>query len=334
MGYRVDFEKMKIVATGGIYVRTFPASDQVTIDSKINRTPGLFSNSIFAQSLLPKNHTVSIKKDGYYDYNKTLLVQEKEVTKLENVLLFKKDIKFEAIMDKTQLPFNIQEKFLMKNNNLYYSESPANIVITAIQKNTPVLKNLIAFAISNNNIIWLGTDGLLYQSDSNGKSPVKLTLKPLKIEGKKIYKITVPEGYPGQNIFVNNNGSLLSFNSQTNNLDNFAESVKDAKISPDGKNIVYFTNQEIYISLLSDESNKKTLLYKSADQINDFVWLNDDYVIFNTGGKIIISEIDYRSNINMVTLPQTADKIFFNRQDNKLYILTGGTLLASEKLTP
>jgi len=330
MGYRVDFEKMKIVATGGIYVRTFPEADQVTIDSKISRTPGLFANSIFVQSLLPKNHTVSIKKDGYYDYNKTLPVQEKEVTKLENVSLFKKNILFEAVIDETQSPFNQQDKFFIKNNSLYYSDIPANIGLTPIQKNTPVLKNLIAFTISNNNIIWLETDGLLYQSDSNGKNPVKLTLKPLKIDGKKSYKIIAN----GQNIFVNNNGSLLSFNSQTNNLDNFAESVKDAKISPDGKNIVYFTNQEIYISLFSDQTNKKVTLYKSKENITDFLWLNNDYIVFNTGGKIIISEIDYRGNINTVTIPQAADKIFFNRQDNKLYILTENTLLSSEKLTP
>lgn len=303
MGYRVDFEKMKIVATGGIYVRTFPAADQITIDSKINKTPGLFANSIFTQSLLPKNHTVSIKKDGYYDYNKTLPVQEKEVTKLENVLLFKKNILFEAVIDETQSPFNQQDKFFIKNNSLYYSNISANIGITTIQKSTPVLKNLIAFTISNNNIIWLGTDGLLYKSElaSLSVNPVKLTLTPLEIDKKGFYKI-----------------------------------------SPDGKNIVYFTNQEIYIFLLSDPitlqqnsgQDKRVLLYKSKENITDCLWLNNDYVIFNTGDKIIISEIDYRGNINTVTLPQTADKIFFNRQDNKLYILTENTLLSSEKLTP
>ena len=62
---------MKIVATGGIYVQTSPAADKITIDSKISDKPGLFSNgSIFVQSLLPKDHTVSIKKSGYYDYFK------------------------------------------------------------------------------------------------------------------------------------------------------------------------------------------------------------------------------------------------------------------------
>ena len=93
-GYRFDFEKMKIVATGGIYVRTFPSADKITIDGNISEKPGIFLNWIFVQSLLPKNHTVSIKKNGYYDYFKTLPVEENQVTKLENVLLIKKAIAF------------------------------------------------------------------------------------------------------------------------------------------------------------------------------------------------------------------------------------------------
>ncbi|MGD0577154.1 MAG: hypothetical protein ABSA74_03715, partial [Candidatus Staskawiczbacteria bacterium] len=46
-GYRFDFEKDKIVATGGIYVRTFPAADKIIIDSDISEKPGLFLNYIF-----------------------------------------------------------------------------------------------------------------------------------------------------------------------------------------------------------------------------------------------------------------------------------------------
>jgi len=111
MGYRFDFQKMKITETGGIYIRTYPGADTIIIDSKITEKPSMFSNSIFIQSLLPASHTVLAKKSGYYDYFKTLPVQEKEVTKLENVLLFKKDIQFSIIDTKiTPSPFEKLEK--------------------------------------------------------------------------------------------------------------------------------------------------------------------------------------------------------------------------------
>ena len=66
LGYRVDFENRKIVTTGGIYVRVLPQGADVIIDSKISNKTGLFSNSVFVQDLLPKQHMVLIKKDGYH----------------------------------------------------------------------------------------------------------------------------------------------------------------------------------------------------------------------------------------------------------------------------
>lgn len=348
MGDRFDFKKMKITATGGIYVRTFPSADKIIIDSKISENPGIFSNSIFVQSLLPSSHTVLVKKSGYYDYFKTITVQEKEVAKLENVLLFKKDIGFEVIIDKTQSPFDKPEKFLIKNNNLYYSNAPENVSISATQKATPVLKSLVAFSIINNNIIWLGADGFLYQADLTGltaqtqKNAVKLILEPLKITKKSSYKII----YNGQNIFVIENNNLSFFNTKTSSLDDFYTPVSDAKISPDGKNMIYYNDNNIYISLLSTAPAPKNTLYKSSEKITDCLWLNNNYIIFTAGNKIIISEIDKRGNINAVTLPQTvvlspdkkieikSPEIFFNQQDGKLYILTNNTFLSSEKITP
>ena len=346
MGYRFDFEKMKITLTGGIYVRTFPTADQIIIDNNISQKPGLFSNnSIFVQSLLPDEHTVLAQKDGYYDYFKTIPVQEKEVTKLENILLIKKNIQFGIITDKSLSPFNNQEKFIIKINNLYYSNAPENSTLTAVQKSTPVLKKIVAFALQNNNIIWIKTDGFIYKSDATNLSanPVKISLAPIKISKTGFYKITVDN----KNIFVNNNGNLLFLNDKTNNFDDIYSPVKDAKVSPDEKNIIYYNDNNIYISSLPISSDKKHVaLYKSPEKINNCLWLNNDYIIFNVGNKIIISEIDYRGNINTVTLPQTAvippDKkveikspdIFFNRQEGKLYILTNNALLVSEKITP
>jgi len=347
MGDRFDFAKMRITSTGGIYVRTYPTADKIIIDSKITEKPGIFSNSIFVQSLLPDNHTVLVQKNGYYDYFKTIPVLEKEVTKLENVLLIDKDLKFQVVTNKTQSPFNQLEKFLIKNSNLYYSTAPENANVSATQKLTPILKSLVAFSIVNNNIIWLGADGFIYQSSMTGlatqtqKNATKITLTPLKINTNNSYKIISN----GQNTFVIAGTGLLSLNTKTNNLDNFYTPVNDAKISPDGKNIVYYNDNYIYLSPILTAPLVKNTLYKSSEKISNFVWLNNGYIIFSAGNKIIISEIDYRGNINIVTLPTTITispiqkivvknpQISFDQQIGKLYILTGNTLLSSEKIT-
>jgi len=306
MGYRADFTKWKITATGGIYVRSFPVAEQIIIGSGKPQKPGLFTSDLFVQSLLPGDYPVLIKKTGYYEYSKTLSVVAKEVTKLENIFLFKKNIEFAAITDK---------------NNPFATKKQA----------VPDIKGMVAFALQNNNVVWLKTDGLLYKSNINNPSldPVKITLTPIKIRSTADYKIILDN----KNIFLVANENLLVLDSNTNDLENFYAPAKDAKISPDGQNIIYYDNNNVYISPILDAS-KKELLYKSSEKITDCLWLNNYYIAVATSEKIIISEIDLRDEINIITINQKTEKIFFDNQTSKLYVLTGKTILSSEKLLP
>lgn len=315
MGYRFDFENLKITATGGIYVKTVPAAERIIFDSKIEKKPGLFSNSVFVQSLLPKDHTVLVQKSGYYEYFKTIPVLGYQVTKIEDVLLIKKD-----------LEFNVVES------------------LPAEEDIIPAIKTAVAISTQGNTVIWLGADGYLYKSDASNSSatPVKTVLTPLKIVKSGAYKIIADNS----NIFLNNNGKLLYLNTKTNALDDISVSLKDAKISPDGKNLAYYDKNAVYILPVTLLFDQGFILYKTAGSIGDCVWLNNSYVIFTSGDKVIISEIDNRGNINMVTLPQTiapligeeiivkSPEIFFDQKSNKLYITTVETILESEKLIP
>ena len=149
----------------------------------------------------------------------------------------------------------------------------------------------------------------------------------------------------------------MLLNPKTNALDNFYSPVQDATIaqSQDGANIVYYNDNNIYISLIPSNGSPilpKHSLYKSNEKITNCIWLNSSYIIFTIGnpekngaGKIIISEIDYRGKINTITLPQTITlsptqkidlinpQIYFEQKTGELFILTGKTLIVSEKLT-
>ncbi|MDO8486155.1 MAG: PEGA domain-containing protein [Candidatus Staskawiczbacteria bacterium] len=336
LGYRIDFEQKKLVLTGGIYVKALPQGVDVIIDSKISNKTNLLSPTVFIQNLLPKQHQIEIKKDGYYDYKKTLEIKEKEVIKLDRIVLFKKDIPFEILTDKTNSPFTQKDQeqpFIIKNGNLYSN---------SLEKSTLVLKNVIAFDSSSGNITWLGSDGFLYNSTQDGKTTNKLSQKPIKIIKKNAYKFTIIS----QNIFLKENNNLLLFNKKTGSFDTFYNLVKDFKVSPDGQKILYYNDNEILYSYLNSDNPEKIFLNRFSEKIGDCFWINDDYLIFNLGEKIVISETDNRDIINIIILPQTLSlvgnnsisvknaKIFLNQQDKKLYILTGDTLLSSEKLIP
>jgi hypothetical protein len=426
MGYRLDFEKKKIVATGGIYVRTYPAADQIIIDSKISQKPGIFANSIFVQSLLPKDHTVSINKNGYYDYFKTLPVLENQVTKLENVTLIKESLAYSDLADKidyfsitpnnqnilsssanantiilnyfainnpsqpktfyitqagkvseikwsddsskalikiqnlasafyyvfdgaTQKPTAARLPYLDRNSQQISFNPRDNQQIFYVENNTLyslknskapiVINNIVAYKISDGNIIWLSSAGALNKSDISGKLIEKLSTKNILINSQKSYEIIIASGIT----FLKDGSSLFLFNQDVKSFESFNGQEADKILaSPDSKNLVYWNNNKIYIYSFLDKKSGEIF---SGAEITDCQWLNNDYIIFSAGDKIIISEIDYRGNINAVTLPATLNtsngktiatktpQIFFDPQSGKLYILTGNALLSSEKIT-
>jgi len=345
LGYRVDFEQKRIVATGGVYLKVWPQPAEIFIDSKLGGKTNTFSGSVFVQNLLPKQHNVLIKKDGYFSYQKTLDVKEKEVVKLEHVVLFKENIPFELLKNDENSPFKKQEPdelFSIKNGNLY-KNSPD-------EKPLLILKNLLAFKATENDIIWLGIDGFLYNSDISGEKEQKLSSLPLKIDKKNSYKIE----NIFENIFLFKNNELLLLSQKTKEFQNFHSPVKDIVISPDNQKILFYNDYEILFSFIwqlqNSENPEKIFLNRFSEKIDNCLWLNNNYIVFTINGKIKISETDNKNNLNIITLPEklnlsdgtTIDfankeenpEIHFNQQEKKLYVLTKDTLLSSEKITP
>ena len=119
-------------------------------------------------------------------------------------------------------------------------------------------------------------------------------------------------------------------------------------IAHDNNNLIFWSDNKIYLYSFADTPigpGKKFVELFSGSQIANLQWLNNEYIIFTTGDKIMISETDYRGNINSITLPQSitvsSKKIdikkpftFFDQQNGKLYVLTDNSLLESDKITP
>jgi len=439
MGYRIDFENREITATGGIYVRTSPSASEVIFDGKDIKKPSIFSSSIFVQDLLPKQHTVLVKKDGYFDYYKNLEVLEKEVTKLETVTLFKDTTAFETAatgtlsfylspdkknilaegdntksLDFYYFPISNPENKKIYSFNLPYTSvlsliwaGDSNSVIVKTQnstsgvvyhalnfsaktqstatlpyldysvtdisfnpldsnqvfflrsgslfsmkdkKLTTVLKKISAYKISDNNILWLSSAGALNQSDIFGNTTQALLAEwPFNknIISPADYKIEVISG----KIILYSPNSMYLYDTVEKNLKDLGATSNNFKISqsPDGKNMIYYSESEIYLYAFekspynkTDENNVKLFSAKYGETISNCFWLNNDYIIFESGNRIIISEIDFRGNINQNELQKSwepnADSknpsVIFNQQDDKLYVLTGGNLYFSEKIIP
>ncbi|MBI2054135.1 MAG: PEGA domain-containing protein [Candidatus Staskawiczbacteria bacterium] len=348
LGYRIDFEQKKISATGGVFIKAWPESAEVFVDSEFVGRTKMFAGSIFAQNLLPKQHNVLVKKEGYFPYQKTLDIKEKEVVKLEHILLFKENILFDELESGKPWPGKKQEPnelFFIKNGALYQNNPDSGPLL--------ILKNSAAFELAGNNkITWLGLDGFLYDFDISSGDNQKLSSIPLKINKKNNYKLNSVF----QNIFLFENDNLLLFDQKIKEFLNFYGPVKEIELSPDQKKLLFYNDYEIlfsYVWQLSDQSDyEKIFLNRFSEKISQCQWLNNDYIVFTVEGRIKISETDNKNNINIVTLPENLAllngtsarlfnpgngkeaEIYFSQQDKKLYILDGDKTFLSEKILP
>jgi len=426
LGYRIDFAKMKITATGGIYVKALPEGTEVVIDFKMNNKTGILSNAVFVQNLFPEQHNVLIKKEGYHDYKKNLTVKKNQVIKLENVILFKKNINFNLFEDQVDKFFispDGKKLFFLKYLNAekskktdvgivnlenqkkqFFAFSPVNGEISNIQwsndsnkvlfykensyfllepfglkpeitnllflndakkvsfnpqnnnqfffiknknlyadtQNLPIVKNVIDYQITNQEINWLSDDGFLYHTDLSGKIRDKISSSGIPVKKNSFYKISI---FSGQ-IFLEEDQSLYLFNQDSKIFENFYRPVTSFKISPAGEKILYCNNNEVSYHFFEQNDLKKILSQNTLQEISDCSWLNDDYLIFISGNNIIISETDTRDNTNKIKLPDSLSlpngeninikkpHLIFNQRDKKLYILTQKNLFVSERLTP
>lgn len=117
-GYRFDFEKMKLVETGGISIKASAPEVSVFIDGRYKNKTSSFTKDLLIQNLAPDEYKIRVEKTGYRAWEKTLGVEEKKVTKAENIYLFPEEISFSPHKE------NIKNFFLSedKKTTLYLTE--------------------------------------------------------------------------------------------------------------------------------------------------------------------------------------------------------------------
>jgi len=120
-GWRFDFETLRIVKTGGIFIKTTVPDAKIYVsDEYIGSTAGILNYTKLVGDLAPKNYNLFIYKEGYYPWNKMVEVKNGLVTELFSVTLFPLDIKKVKI---AQLPtqkiadFEVNDKTIKIINN-------------------------------------------------------------------------------------------------------------------------------------------------------------------------------------------------------------------------
>lgn len=374
-GYRFDFEKRKIVQTGGIFLKILPKSAEIFLNDKFLKKTDWFFGSVLIENLLPKKYKITVKKDGYFPWEKELEVKEKEVTEAKNIILWPRNLKFEILAKNVEnfFPSPDESKIVLLERevsgwSLKLYNLQKNLKIHLISQNDISQKEMVDFldlewskdskeiylkvglrekekeyvlnlekipfnltereisnskenVLSSSENYYLDVEGNLFK---NGE---KISQNPFPVKPETKYKLDVFQDY----IFLTEDKSLYLFNQESKSFEKFFEGIVNLKISPDNKKIAFFSDFEIWILFL--DSGKKIFITRVSENIKEVFWLNSDYLIFNSGKKIKISEIDERDKINIIDLAEFENpEIFFNQNNKKLYIFSEKNLYFSETL--
>lgn len=227
-------------------------------------------------------------------------------------------------------PKNSQKLFVFKEKGL------RELNLSTREISSPILKNIIAFAIIYDDIYYLDSSGFIFKNNLSFDQEEKLNIISFSIKEETKYEITVFNSY----LFLQEDDTLYIFDRGKKFFEEFFESIRDFKFSYDPPKMVYLNNYEIWVLFLEKkyeqpqkEAGEKLFITRFSEKIDDIFWYTNHYLIFNAGDKIKVAEIDDRDRINIVDLTEFKEpKIFWSNK--KLYILSEENLHVSEELTP
>ena len=118
-GYRIDIENKKITQTGGLFLKILPKQVEVYLDGKLSKKTDFFFGSVLVENLLPQKYKIEVKKEGFYLWEKTLEIKEKQVTEAKNIILFPEDPEFTALFTGVENFWfsSDQKKIVLRENN-------------------------------------------------------------------------------------------------------------------------------------------------------------------------------------------------------------------------
>jgi len=261
-----------------------------------------------------------------YDLNnkfKIHLINDKDISLKEVDLL---NLEFSKDLKRIILETGIGEE--IKYFTLSLNQTPPTI--TEITPPSPPIKDALTYQEVNGDFYYLDKFGYLFKNND------KLTEKAFLIKQETKYNLKVLSSL----IFLEEGKTLFLFNPETKIFEKFFEPINYYKISPDSNKLVYSSNYEIWIFYLKDflpnkRSGDKVFLSRFSEKIKNVYWLNSDYLVFTSGNKIKITEIDERDKINIIDVEEFKNPdIFWDKIRKRLYVLSEGNLYFSRVLLP
>lgn len=219
--------------------------------------------------------------------------------------------------------------FFLSDNNLFRIDLDIDSKSTA----KSIAEDISGFDLSKSGVYYLNSsNGIIHRKSLTGENKEQITTKPIKnIVSKNLRLIAYDEERVA---VINGDETLYLFNEgdKETYMNKFPGKVKGIHFSNDGKKMLYWTDREIFVHFLRywdtqpiRKENETRSITRFSQKISNVHWHEDyEHIIFSTGNKIKITEIDHRSYRNTMDLTKinaNETKIVSNFSENWLLFL-------------
>lgn len=293
-GYRFDFENSKIVETGAILIKPYPRDASASVDIKNEKKVPSFSQAIFFPNVTPEEHSIVVKKDGYFTYEKEIKVSERLITEI-NAILFPLNVEKEISLESISEIYSISNnEFIIKKENEFLYFNPETNVTELITKdvfntyeiiNKSILaeKNNYYYLINNNQKQFLNIGQTDFIMDDRDNFYYKIDNKIYK--NNELIKENIDFYNPP---YYFTDGYLYKNDDKITDIPFKISPLKEYEILSINNNIFLNENNEkLYIlddNILDASQFKKVLLLNNTLEYDTY----GDNTIFNTGNEIWI----------------------------------------------
>lgn len=142
----VSFTAIKLKKTGGIYITDIGSDGKVLLDKKQIGEGSFFNRSFLVQGLSPKLHLVTVERDGFRTWEKSVSVYPNKVTEIHAVLIAEK-IRFEKISDKNIIASLKKEQ--SKKEELFVSTTTGQTIFQASGMTVSFINREILFSFKS-----------------------------------------------------------------------------------------------------------------------------------------------------------------------------------------
>lgn len=110
-----------LLKTGGIYVSSAPVGSEIYLNSKLKETTSFFNRNVLLKSLHPGTYTISVKKEGYNSWTKSVMVYDSIVSDANVFMLPQKpEIKKISAYVFVEISDGVSTSSVKKKNQKYY----------------------------------------------------------------------------------------------------------------------------------------------------------------------------------------------------------------------